>query len=210
MPNSAALLAICLLFSSIPVVVGLPTARAMACCADIAAKSRITTQSWPASQLNANYASAKSHYWSNANADGTPACVVFPTSALDVSAVIQVLLKYPDVGFATKSGGHNANVGFASTDGGVLISMAQLNSTTLSPDRKQAYLSPGARWMDAVGALEPYSLTVVGGRVGDVGVGGLLVGCGLSFLSAQYGLPCDNSKLRSARPSSRYWLTEVK
>ncbi|PVH82788.1 FAD-binding domain-containing protein [Cadophora sp. DSE1049] len=164
----------------------------MQCCAEIAAKTHVTIQSWPISQFSADYANAKSHYWSNANADGMPACVVFPTSAQDVSSIIQVLLRYSDVGFATKSGGHNPNVGFASTDGGVLISMSQLSSTTLSPDRKEAYLSPGATWMDAVGALEPYNLTVVGGRVGDVGVGGLLVGCGLSFLSAQYGLPCDN------------------
>ncbi|KAH7370611.1 hypothetical protein BKA65DRAFT_445597 [Rhexocercosporidium sp. MPI-PUGE-AT-0058] len=181
----------CLLLCTLPVT-ALPTARAMKCCAEIASKTRVTIQSWPAAQFTSDYSYAKSHYWSNANADGTPACVVLPTSAQEVSAVIQVLLKYPDVGFATKSGGHNANVGFASTDGGVLISMSQSTSTTLSPDRKEAYLSPGSRWMDAVGALEPYNLTVVGGRVGDVGVGGLLVGCGLSFLSAQYGLPCDN------------------
>lgn len=80
---------------------------------------------------------------------------MFPTSAQDVSTIIQVLLRYPDVDFATKSGGHNPNVGFASTDGGVLVSMSQLSSTTLSLDRKQAYLGPGATWMDAVSALEP-------------------------------------------------------
>ncbi|KAH9218626.1 hypothetical protein DL95DRAFT_423351 [Leptodontidium sp. 2 PMI_412] len=164
----------------------------MQCCAEIAAKSHVNIQSWPVSQFSSDYTYAKSHYWSNANADAIPACVVLPTNAQEVSAVIQILLKYPDVGFATKSGGHNANVGVASSDGGVLISMSQLNSITLSSDRKQAYLSPGARWMDAVGVLEPYNLTVVGGRLGDVGVGGLLIGCGLSFLSAQYGLPCDN------------------
>ncbi|KAL2066453.1 hypothetical protein VTL71DRAFT_2524 [Oculimacula yallundae] len=176
----------------IPFAVSFPSARATQCCAELSSKTQITTQSWPASQFNSDYSYAKSHYWSSANADGTPACVVFPTSAEDVSAVIQTLLRYPGVPFATKSGGHNANIGFGSTDGGVLISMSRMSSTTLSPDRKQAYLSPGARWQDAVVALEPYNLTVVGGRVGDVGIGGLLVGCGLSFLSAQYGLPCDN------------------
>lgn len=195
MPNRTELVAISCLLSSIPLVTGLPTARAMQCCAEIAAKSHVNTQSWPVSQFSSDYTYEKSHYWSNANADAIPACVVLPTNAQEVSAVIQILLKYPDVGFATKSGGHNANVGVASSDGGVLISMSQLNSITLSSDRKQAYLSPGARWMDAVGVLEPYNLTVVGGRLGDVGVGGLLIGCGLSFLSAQYGLPCDNSKL---------------
>lgn len=83
-----------------------------------------------------------------------------------------------------------------------------MNSTTLSSDKAIAYLSPGATWGKAVGDLEPYNVTVVGGRIGtsylassvnifpdldsgDVGVGGLLVGCGLSFLSSQYGLPCD-------------------
>ncbi len=154
------------LLASIPLSSSLPSARAMKCCSEIAAKTQVTIRSWPTSQYNSDYTYAKTHYWSNTNADCTPACVVFPTSAQDVSAIVQVLLRYPDVGFATKSGGHNANVGFSSTDGGVLISMSQMTSTTISPDMETAYLSPGARWMDAVGALEPYNVTVVGGRLG--------------------------------------------
>ncbi|TVY68869.1 putative FAD-linked oxidoreductase, partial [Lachnellula suecica] len=43
-----------------------------------------------------------------------------------------------------------------------------------------------------VDALEPFGVAVVSGRLGDVGVGGLTLGGGLSFLSGQYGLVCDN------------------
>jgi hypothetical protein len=143
-----------------------PPVTAMAACASIAASCPSFTLTWPSGTSNAEYMYATSHYWSNTNAEATPACVVFPTSAEDVSAVIQVLLRYPDVPFAVKSGGHNPNTGFSSVDGGVLISFQNLNSTTLSPDRETAAVGPGSQWKDAVGALEPYGLTVVGGRLG--------------------------------------------
>lgn len=41
-------------------------------------------------------------------------------------------------------------------------------------------------------ALDRHNVTVVGGRVLDVGVGGLVLGGGLSYLSDLYGLVCDN------------------
>lgn len=124
------------------------------------------TLTYPSASLNANYLYATNHYWSSANQDATPACVVFPTNAEDVSAVVQLLLEYPNVPFAVKSGGHNANTGFSSVNGGVLISFQDLDSTVLSSDYKTAEVGPGARWMDAAGALELYGLTVVGGRLG--------------------------------------------
>ncbi|KAE9372168.1 FAD-binding domain-containing protein [Stipitochalara longipes BDJ] len=169
-----------------------PPTLSMAACSAIAASCPGITLTSSSGALNANYQYATDHYWSSVQADATPVCIVFPTSAEDVSAVIRVLLQYPSVPFAVKSGGHNANTGFSSVDGGILISFQNSHDTVLSPGRETARVDPGARWMDAVGALEPYGLTVVGGRLGDVGVGGLLLGCGLSFLSAQYGLPCDN------------------
>ena len=143
-----------------------PSMAAHQACSALVANCPSFTLTYPSGTANANYQYATNHYWSNANIDGTPACVVFPTSAEDVSEVIRILLHYPSVPFAVKSGGHNANVGFSSVAGGVLISFQNSYGTILSADKKAAVVGPGARWMDAVGALEPYGLTVVGGRLG--------------------------------------------
>jgi FAD binding domain len=145
-----------------------PPKPSMAACSALARDCPAITVTYPSGAANANYQYATDHYWSNTNKDGTPACVIFPTSAEDVSSVIRILLQYPTVPFAVKSGGHNANAGFSSVDGGVLISFQNSHDTVLSADEKTAEVGPGARWMDAVGALEPYGLTVVGGRLGMV------------------------------------------
>jgi len=168
-----------------------PSPNATAACQQISQGSA-ETQIWPLGLANLDYLDAKNHYWSATNADLTPACAVFPTTAAELSYVVKTLLKYPDVPFAAKSGGHNTNVGFSSVNWGVLISFSKLASTTVSLDQKSAVVGTGARWAEVMTALDPYNLAVVGGRIGDVGVGGLLLGGGLSFLSAQFGLACDH------------------
>ncbi|KAL8695588.1 MAG: hypothetical protein Q9224_003321 [Gallowayella concinna] len=55
-----------------------------------------------------------------------------------------------------------------------------------------AKVGAGQRWGDVYKQLDAYNVTVVGGRVLDVGVGGLILGCGLSYLSDLHGLACDN------------------
>lgn len=86
---------------------------------------------------NPDYLDAKNYYYSEANADLTPACAVFPTNAEEVAYVVETLLDYPTVPFAVKSGGHNTNVGFSSVNRGVFISFSKLASTTLSPTKPQ-------------------------------------------------------------------------
>jgi FAD/FMN-containing dehydrogenase len=142
-----------------------PSISATAAC-NLISQGSAETQIYPLAITNSDYIDGKSHYYSATNSDLTPACVVFPTTAEEVSYVISSLLQYPSVPFAVKSGGHNANVGFSSVDWGVLIYFSKLASITLSFDQTSAVVGSGARWAEVMTALEPYDLAVVGGRIG--------------------------------------------
>lgn len=62
-----------------------------------------------------------------------------------------------------------------------MLDLGGLNEIALSPALDVASVGPGATWDKVYEALEQKSLTVVGGRVSGVGVGGLITG-GLSHL----------------------------
>ncbi len=143
-----------------------PSPQASAACLEISNGSA-ETEIWPAGLTNPDYEDAKNHYYSAANADLTPACAVFPTSAAEVSYVVEVLLKYPTVTFAVKGGGHNPNVGFSSTNWGVLITFSKDAATNISADHSTADIGPGARWGEVIGNLTAYNVAVVGGRLGE-------------------------------------------
>lgn len=67
-----------------------------------------------------------------------------------------------------------------------------MNCISVSEDRTTVSIGPGCRWLDVYDTLEPFGLTVVGGRVASVGVGGLILGGGISFHSNLHGWACDN------------------
>jgi hypothetical protein len=94
--------------------------------------------------------------------------------------------------FAVKSGGHAAFAGASNIDNGVTIDLINLNKITLSSDKTQASVGPGNVWYDVYNYLEPHNVTVIGGRVSAIGVGGLTLGGGMSFFSSQHGWACDN------------------
>jgi FAD/FMN-containing dehydrogenase len=94
--------------------------------------------------------------------------------------------------FAVKSGGHSAFAGAATIEGGITVSFENLKGIKLSSDKKTVAVQPGNTWSDVLATLEKSDVAVVGGRVGDIGVGGLTLGGGISFLTNEYGLACDN------------------
>jgi len=139
------------------------------------------------------YNDINSIYWNKQNSQYRAACAFFPGNAQQVSDAVVALNKYPTVPYALKSGGHNPAPGFSATDGGVIISFEpNLASTVRSDDGQHFFVGPGARWGDVYNVTGRTNQVVVGGRLAHIGAGGLTLGGGLSYYSAQYGLACDN------------------
>lgn len=120
-----------------------------------------------------------------------PYCVYQPPSSKGV-AIALLLSRLTDCPFAVKSGGHAAFVNASNIEGGITINLAKLNEITLSSNRSIASIGPGNTWYDVYSGLEDYNLTVIGGRVAAIGVGGLTLGGGVSFFSGKHGWACDN------------------
>lgn len=100
--------------------------------------------------------------------------------------------------------------GAADIQNGVTIDLSAMQNITVSSNCRITSIGPGARWEDVYLRLDSVGLAVAGGRVAEVGVGGLLTGGnrvhllkasrvannpstgGNSFFAAQYGFACDN------------------
>lgn len=81
--------------------------------------------------------------------------------------------------------------GAANIQNGVTIDLQGLNQFSVSKDKTSATIGPGLRWGQVYSNLETYGLAAPGGRSGQVGVGGYLLGGGSSYFIG-HGFGCDN------------------
>lgn len=113
--------------------------------------------------------------------DITPACIIRPTSAQEVSSSLSIIVSH-SCHFAVKSGGHANFQGASNADGGVTIDLVDLNEKTVLDKGDEegkgglVRLGTGNRWGNVYQWLEERGLMVVGGRDGGVGVGGFTLG----------------------------------
>ena len=101
-------------------------------------------------------------------------------------------LRVANCQFAVKSGGHAAFYGASNINGGVTIDLVNMNQVVVNAEQTETQIGPGNRWVDVYSQLEVKNISVIGGRVSDIGVGGLTLGGGISFFSGRYGWACDN------------------
>lgn len=123
-----------------------------------------------------------------------PYCLVLPQNTKEVSTALTALVNANDGAgdwhIAVRSGGHGTTGNNIAN--GVTIDLTMMNSSSYDPETNLAKIEPGGRWRNVYADLEKQGVTVTGGRDGDVGVGGFLLGGGNSFFSGRMGFGCDS------------------
>ncbi|KAF5722353.1 6-hydroxy-D-nicotine oxidase [Fusarium mundagurra] len=140
---------------------------------------------------NKGYNATLASYWSKQESALHPDCILQPTTANDVATALEIVSKHKDCKFSIKGHGHAPTAGFANSNGGVTIDMTTLSSVSLNKKSTIASIGAGAKWLDVYQHLDGSGVQVAGGRNGNVGVGGLLLGGGISHFTTKVGWACD-------------------
>ncbi|KXT00474.1 hypothetical protein AC578_1915 [Pseudocercospora eumusae] len=139
-----------------------------------------------------SYRESQSTYWTAQQAELTPDCRFYPRNARDIAEALADIILPQNVSIAVASGRHSSSTGASNINHGITIDLAQLNQVRLADKNSAVYIGPGARWEDVYTLLEPHNLTVSGGRAAHVGVGGYVLGGGLSWFANEHGWTCDS------------------
>lgn len=117
---------------------------------------------------NPEFQQQQASYWSNQQAETQPACRILPRSAKEVAVTYMVIVTF-GCRFAVKGGGHASFGGASSIEDGITIDLQRLNTTLVNADNTVIQVGTGNRWIDVYQYLTPKNLSVVGGRVSDIG-----------------------------------------
>jgi FAD/FMN-containing dehydrogenase len=126
----------------------------------------------------------------NGLVDRRPAAVVRARTAADVVAAL-AFARRAGLEVSVRGGGHNV-AGRAVTDGGLMISLADMKDIAVDPERATLTAQGGATWAELNAAAGAHGLAVTGGAVSTTGIAGLTLGGGLGWLMAKHGLAADN------------------
>ena len=145
---------------------------------------------------SSSYNASLASYFALQTSDLEPLCFVLPQTPEQVSAIIgwvttQTSGKQREVKVAIRSGGHMCATGASNAHGGVTVDLRALNSIQVHPDRSTVSVGAGATWDAVYAKLDPLGISVAGGRIANVGVGGLTLGGGISFFGPRHGWTCD-------------------
>lgn len=125
------------------------------------------------------YGTSNSTYFTVFESELKPAFIAQPTSVEDVSRVLKALkphLEQRRIAIAIRGTGHTPFAGSANIAGGVTVDLRGLKGIALSDDKSTVAIGVGENWASVYTELDKHGLTTAGGRVGRVGVGGLILG----------------------------------
>ena len=128
----------------------------------------------------------------NGRALREPAAIVFPVNAHDIAVTLKCA-KAHHIPLTVRGGGHSAN-GYCLNNGGLVLDMSNLVEKHLDADKCTLRMQTGLSWLAVYEFLGASStgLIPVGGACSTVGVGGFMLGGGISFVSRSLGMAIDS------------------
>ncbi|RYP92192.1 hypothetical protein DL770_001699 [Monosporascus sp. CRB-9-2] len=114
-----------------------------------------------------------------------------PDSNSQVSTALGALVAANEK-FAIRSGGHAPLAGSSNIHGRMTIELSLLDSVRFDSASETVGFGPGVRWKHVYAEVQKHGRVVAGGREGETGVAGLLLGRGKTWMTARKGFACDN------------------
>ena len=122
--------------------------------------------------------------------DDRPAVIIRPVDAGEVARVV-TLAGEAGLELAVRGGGHSS-AGHSTSNGGIVLDLANLNRLELDPERQTAWAEAGLTTGAYTAAVGAHGLATGFGDTGSVGLGGLTLGGGIGFLVRKWGLTIDH------------------
>ena len=124
-------------------------------------------------------------------AQGSPTCVLRPTSVGDIQAAVRFAAA-AGTPLSVRGGGHSFP-GFSTNDDGIVIDLSRLTTVeVVDKERHLVRVGGGATWGQVADVLAPHGLSISSGDTRSVGVGGLTLTGGIGWKVRKYGLALDS------------------
>lgn len=129
--------------------------------------------------------------WNKLNDTNVPSAVVQPTTIVQVQDAVKCLSSN-GVRATARGGGHSYE-GYSLINNVATVDLRALNSIKVSADKKSATIGGGSRLGPLYYEINKKApgKSLAGGTCPPVGVGGLIPGGGIGFLTRKEGLACD-------------------
>ncbi|OJJ71083.1 hypothetical protein ASPBRDRAFT_127337 [Aspergillus brasiliensis CBS 101740] len=132
-------------------------------------------------------------YSSATESDFEPACIFRPRGTDDVSRFMSIVKPFTDreeIRFAIRSGGQQTTHACANLDNGITVDLNLLRGVKLHEGIVS--IGAGERWGRVYEVLANHGLAVTGPLSTESGIGGVVLGGGISLFSFREGFVCDN------------------
>ena len=126
----------------------------------------------------------------NLAVDQQPSAVVFPESAQDVIAAVELARAF-ELRVTAQGTGHNA-APLGPLEDTVLVKAERMRGVKIDPETRIARIDAGVRSLELVEAAAQHGLAPLAGSSPDVGVVGYTLGGGLSWFDRNHGLAASH------------------